>query len=96
MKKLINRMFLGISVVTFAAAFTACSSSDELDASNNPNFDPEKNEVLTQFVFNVSTGNTPTTRMTEAATQAVEVTAAGFRGIDNAVLMTKINTDETV
>lgn len=94
MKKLINRMFLGISVVTFAAAFTACSSSDELDASNNPNFDPEKNEVLTQFVFNVSTGNTPTTRMTEAATQAVEVTAAGFRGIDNAVLMTKINTDD--
>ena len=50
---------------------------------NNPNYNPETNEVVTKFVFNVSTGNTPT-RQSSAATQATSDDY--FRGIDNCVL----------
>lgn len=88
MKKFLNKAFSGFFALAAAVSFTACTSSDDLEASN-PKFDPETNEVLTQFVFNVSNGNTPTTRMSEEATQALNTTA--FRGIDNAMLLTEIN-----
>ena len=66
---------------------TSCSGSDDAVAeNNNPNFNPEKNEVLTQFVFNVSTSNQATTRQSSAATQAA--TSELFRGINNAGLFT--------
>ena len=69
--------------LTGAWVFTSCSSSDEAEVTN-PNYNPLTNEVITKFSFNVSTGNTPTTRMTAAATQASEDEL--FRGIDNAIV----------
>ena len=66
-----------------AAGFTSCASDDE-EVITNPNYNPETNEVVTKFVFNVSTGNTPTTRMNSAATQATSNDL--FRGIDNCVV----------
>ena len=53
---------------------------------DNPNYDPETNEVLTEFVFNVSTNNETQTKQNAAATQATA--SSTFRGIDNAYLLT--------
>ena len=73
------------SAVALAGIFglSGCSSSDDVTV-NNPKYNPETNEVYAQFVFNVATGNTPSTRQTSAATQATSTDK--FRGIDNAVL----------
>lgn len=64
--------------------FSACSSNDDALVDNNPNYNPETGEVNVDFVFNVSTSNEPTMRMTAANTQATESTP--FRGITNAYL----------
>lgn len=94
MKKLLNYAFLGAIALTGATMFTACSSSDETTEVNNPNYNPETNEVFTKFVFNVSTGNQPITRQSSAATQAT--TSETFRGITNAALFTyKLTGDPT-
>jgi hypothetical protein len=71
------------AIALMAAGFAACSSSDET-VVDNPRYNPETNEVTTNFVFNVSTGNTAFTRQSAAATQAT--VTERFRGIDNAVL----------
>lgn len=68
--------------LTGMLGFSSCSTSEE-EVVNNPNYNPETNEVVTKFVFNVSTGNTPT-RQSSAATQATAYDY--FRGIDNCVL----------
>ena len=77
--------FLLSSAVALAGIFglSGCSSSDDVTV-NNPKYNPETNEVYAQFVFNVATGNTPSTRQTSEATQATSTDK--FRGIDNAVL----------
>lgn len=84
MKKNLFYAFAGAIALSGAVGFSSCSSSeDTVDVS--PNYDEKKGEVLTQFVFSISTGNTATTRMSEAATQAVNT--ATFRGIDDAHIM---------
>ena len=83
MKKMFKFAFLSAIAFVGTVSFSACSSSDDMDESNNPNFDPKTNEVLTKFVFNVATGST--TRQTSAATQATS--SDPFRGINNAVLL---------
>lgn len=83
MKQFFNFAFLGAIALSGTFGLTACSSSDEAEVTN-PNFNPETNEVLTKFVFNVATGNEATTRQSSAATQATNTET--FRGIDNAVL----------
>lgn len=85
MKKLFNYAFLSAIALTGATMFTACSSSEDT-ADVNPNYNSETNEVVTKFVFNVSTGNEATTRQSSAATQAT--TSETFRGITNAALFT--------
>lgn len=80
MKK-IQTLALFSAVALLATGFSACSSSDDVVA-NNPNYDPLKNEVKAQFVFNVSTGND--TRQSSAATQASEDDY--FRGITDGIL----------
>ena len=85
MKKNFIYALLSAIALTGATTFTACSSSDEAEV-NNPNYNPETNEVVTKFVFNVSTGNEATTRQSSAATQAT--TSETFRGITNAALFT--------
>ncbi|MBR1520881.1 MAG: hypothetical protein IJ635_06560 [Bacteroidaceae bacterium] len=83
MTKFYQYALMGTIVLAGAAGFTACSSSDDAPI-DNPHYNPETNEVNASFVFNVSTGNTATTRQTAEATQATENEL--FRGIDNAVL----------
>ena len=84
MKKIQQLALISAIALTGAVGFTACSSSDDVSQDvSNPNFNPQTNEVLAKFVFNVSTGNS-TTRQTSAATQAA--VSETFRGIDNAVL----------
>lgn len=89
MKKLFNYALIGAIALTGSTMLTSCSSSDDAAAeNNNPNFNPETNEVTAQFVFNVASGSTATTRQSEAATQASSsLTATEFRGIDNSHVM---------
>ena len=84
MKKYSIYAFMSAIALTGAVSFSSCSSSDD-SAEVNPNFNPQTNEVLTQFLFNVSTGNTASTRQTAAATQAT--TSTTFRGIDDSHIM---------
>lgn len=83
MKKTFQFAFLSVIALVGAFGFTSCSSTDDVVA-NNPNYNPETGEVNVDFVFNVSTANEPTTRMTSANTQATASDA--FRGINNAYL----------
>lgn len=88
MKKMFKFAFLSAIAFTGAVSFTACSSSDDMAESNNPNFNPKTNEVTAQFVFNVASGSTATTRQSGAATQvSSSLTAEQFRGIDNSHVM---------
>jgi hypothetical protein len=84
MKKIQQFAMMAVIAATGSVGFTACSSSSDEMVANNPNYNPLTNEVVTKFSFNVSTGNTPTTRMTSAATQASETEI--FRGIDNTII----------
>ena len=81
MKKYFNFALLSAIALTGTIGFTACSSSDEATVDVNPNYNPKTNEVTTDFVFNVSTSNMPTTRMTSANSQAL--LSETFRGIGN-------------
>lgn len=85
MKKL-QLLTLMSAMALAGTTFTACSSEDELPV--NPDYNPETGEVSTSFVFNVSTSNTPTTRMSAYNTQANVTTAQDFRGITNANILT--------
>ncbi len=86
MKQLFNFALIGAIALTSATMFVGCNSSEDAVETNNPNFDSEKKEVTTQFVFNIaaSSNNNPTTRMTEANTQAN--VSQPFRGIENTQL----------
>ena len=79
MKNVMKWAFVGAAVLAIVACQKEKSSVDD------PLKDPTKQEVNTQFVFNVSTTNTQS-KQTAAATQATTTNA--FLGIDNAVLMT--------
>ena len=85
MKKNFIYALMSAIALTGATMFSACSSSEDT-ADVNPNYNSETNEVVTKFVFNVSTGNEATTRQSSAATQAVNTEI--FRGITNAALFT--------
>ena len=84
MKKSFVYALLSAILLTGATIFSSCSSNEE--TIDNPNYDPETNEVITKFIFNVSTGNEAATRQSSAATQAVNTET--FRGITNAALFT--------
>ena len=45
MKKMFKFAFLSAIAFVGAVSFSACSSSDDMAESNNPNFNPETNEV---------------------------------------------------
>lgn len=84
MKRFKNFALLGAIALWGAAGLTSCTESDEL---SNPNYNRETGEVTTSFVFNISTSNTPATRMTAQNTQANVTQATDFRGITNAQLL---------
>lgn len=89
MKKYFNLALMSAIALTGTYVFTACSSADDtiaVEENPNPTYNPLTGELMVDFVFNVSTANEPTTRMTAANTQA-DLTQP-FRGITNAYLGT--------
>lgn len=66
---------------TVALLAAACAKEVE---TNNPNYDPETKEVVTDFVFSVTAAEAPKTKMTAANVQAE--TSNTFRGIERAIL----------
>lgn len=74
-----------------AVGFSSCSSSKDDVGEVSPNYNPNTNEALVEFVFNVAPGaNHASTRQTADATQAyalADMTTAKFRGIENAHVM---------
>lgn len=78
MKHLIKLALLG------AAALVAASCQRELvEGADNPNYNPETDEVVTSFVFNVATQ-----AKTKQSDEAVQATSSDlFRGITDAKLL---------
>lgn len=83
MKKVMKFAYAG-AIALLSVGFAACTSEEEV--IDNPNYDPETKSVIASFVMNVSPTNTPTTRQTPEATQAVPGTN-GFRGISDGTLL---------
>ena len=84
-KKTITNALFGTLVIAGATLFAGCSSDDLSDGISGGGGTSSAVEVPVDFVFNVATGNTATTRMSGANTQATE--SETFRGIQNAALM---------
>ena len=84
MKKNYFYALLGAIALTGAVGFSSCSSTEDT-ADVNPGYNEKTGEVPVNFVFNVSLGNTPSTRMTEGAVQALSTST--FRGMDKTALM---------
>lgn len=84
MKKNFIYALMGAIALIGATGFTSCSEEDLAEV--NPTYNPETGELNVDFVFSVSTSNTPTTRMSAANTQANPSNA--FRGLTNATLWT--------
>ncbi|MBP5720383.1 MAG: hypothetical protein J6W82_04905 [Bacteroidales bacterium] len=77
-------------VGAIALAATACNKEQAVD---NPNYNPETNEVNTHFVFNVV--KSTATKQTADAVQAS--TSETFRGIEKAVLLAyKLGTNGSI
>ena len=74
-----------------AVGITSCAEHEDV-AEVNPGYNPETGEVPVDFVLSLSTGNTPTTRMSAANVQATESQA--FRGMVDTKLMS-FKTDAT-
>lgn len=88
MKKMKRFAYVGAIALLSLLGFSACSSSDETVQEPSPNYNPENNEVYTQFVFNVASGSQSSMRQTSAATQASSsLSAEEFRGIDHSHVM---------
>ena len=68
------------AIALLSTGFTACSSDNDV-VETNPNYNPEKNEVNTQFVLNVAT-KTNATRSSAANVQE----SGTFRGMDKVKL----------
>lgn len=84
MRKLMNFAYTSAIALLSAGLFAACSSSDDTALDPKQDITPQKDEVNVNFVFNVSTANEATMRMTAANTQAT--LTQPFRGITNAYI----------
>ena len=86
MKKYFNFAFLSAIALAGTFGLTACSSSDDLAAETNPNYDASTGLVKSQFVLNIAT-NAQSTRSGATTVQFKDGTNGGnFRGIDNTLL----------
>ena len=74
-------LYFALAGAIALASVVACNK----EGTDNPNYNKETNEVLTSFVFNVATANTPQTKMNSTNTQATS--SDGFRGITDARLL---------
>ena len=77
-----NHKIILAGAVALATVFTACQREQAVD---NPNYNAEEGTVKTQFVLNVATANTPTTKQSAENTQAT--TDKTFRGMEEAALL---------
>ncbi len=84
MRKLMNFAYTSAIALLSAGFFVACSSSDDTALDPKQDITQQKDEVNVDFVFNVSTSNEATMRMTAENTQAN--LSQPFRGITNAYL----------
>ena len=93
MKKNSIYALMSAIALTGTIGFSSCSSTED-QAEVNPGYNSETNEVPVNFVFNVSTGNTPaSTRMSQANVQATSSDV--FRGMEETSLMSfKLNADD--
>ena len=71
-----NLALMGAIALTGAVGFTACSSSDDITATNNPDYNPETNSVKTTISLSINPNNGSTTRQAGTTVQTT-----GFRGI---------------
>ena len=92
MKKYSIYAFMSAIALTGAVGFSSCSSAED-QAEVNPGYSADTGEVPVQLVFNISTGNTPTTRQSQANVQATSEDL--FRGMDQSVLMSNKNVGNT-
>lgn len=88
MKKYFNYAFAGAIALLGTCVFTACSSGDDSlsgseQANANPTYDPVANTVTTQFVLNVSSATSGTTRSSATTVQQKQ----NFRGMQDAKLI---------
>lgn len=83
MKKYFNFAFLSAIAFAGTLGFTACSSSDDDDVTNNPSYDPVAKTVTAQFVLNVSSATNNMTRQSATIVQK----NANFRGMKDAKLI---------
>ena len=90
-KKNFIKALFGTIVLVSAMLFTGCTSDDNIDGTANNGNATNGPAVPVDFVFNVATGNTASSRMSSANTQATESEA--FRGINNAVIAAFTQTD---
>lgn len=86
-----NFIYAMLSAIALTGAVGLSSCSDKEVEDVNPNYDPTSNSVVVDVALNISTANTPTTRMSSGATQATSDDA--FRGISDARLFSFIQTD---
>lgn len=77
-----NHKIILAGAIALATLFTACQREQAVD---NPNYNAEEGTVKTQFVLNVATANTPTTKQSAENTQAT--TDKTFRGMEEAALL---------
>lgn len=77
--KTMKRLIFALSAVALMGLASACI--EQMDP--NPDFDPVKNTVTTQFVLNIAPAD-PQTKQSDAAVQQ----ANNFRGLNNASLLT--------
>ena len=87
MKKNLIYALLSATALFGAAGFSACTDSE--DVAQNPNYNPETNEVTAQFVLNIARTSYSSTRMSAAV---VQENGNGFRGIQDARLFALQNT----
>jgi len=92
MRKLMNFAYTSAIALLSAGFFVACSSSDDTALDPKQDITQQKDEVNVDFVFNVSTSNEATMRMTAENTQAN--LSQSFRGITNAYLAAFKLTDD--
>lgn len=85
MKTMKNLALMGAIALTSAVGFTACSSSDDITATNNPDYNPETNSVKTTISLSINPNNGSTTRQ---AGNTVQNT--GFRGIGSILCLPSI------
>ena len=85
MKKKLLFAFVGAIALSGAVGITSCSSDKDVAEEVNPSYNEKTGEIAVNFVFNVSTGNTATTRMAETTVQALSTNT--FRGMDKSALM---------